>query len=678
MDRVWTFTNCAAWSGWLYVLERLKETPLSTPLLELPLMAQVVLALEVVCCVEVGRMIVGDLRGSAATGVVLHSIRMVVILLVFPTASEVMVRTILLAWSVTELCRYPCYVFKESTLLKRVREAVPVVTFPLGAGTEALASCLARSAAETMGTRALLGVQICANVLGSTYAYPRMVARGKRAVFPPTPKVVSGVQFPRDDAGDRSTTKFAVKLWAGLADSLGAPGVAASIRREANWRAHYGAHVKRVAAAAAAADGEACVHAFETALLDIEEAFDFVRGGEATAGLKHAFAAYDEPALETVIIQGRGRLAEEVKVPWRGTDLGGEALDARLRAMEETGELSPDARETLTTLDRTLDLHGKCFVVFGASSEVGPAKVLLSRGATVLAVARRNATKWAKLIDFARTTPGTLYVPVKLGSNPRGDLDVAVNAGADLLEDAPELKTWLKEAVFAPLTIGVYTYLDGARHVAVNVACDAITTALISETRAGLTAGLAFLGSPGTVHLRPDAARVAASKKRLPPWQKLLVAAGVLKRQDDGRLYDGLLNLQGPNYALAKHMHMWRAAVARHQDHVVSCPMAPAVRTRSMVKVPAVASALRGGPYFGTHSYDPAFTSAIMALLLIAHVTDPKSRHAAPVPAHVPDKPMEAFALDGFTGGLWTSPFTPDSTAKPAALLGALAPFKFD
>ena len=202
---------------------------------------------------------------------------------------------------------------------------------------------------------------------------------------------------------------------------------------------------------------------------------------------------------------------------------------------------------------------------------------------------------------------------------------------------------------------------------------DAKLKALISETRAGLTAGLAFLGSPGTVHLRPDAARVAASKKRLPPWQKLLVAAGVLKRQDDGRLYDGLLNLQGPNYALAKHMHMWRAAVARHQDHVVSCPMAPAVRTRSMVKVPAVASALRGGPYFGTHSYDPAFTSAIMALLLIAHVTDPKSRHAAPVPAHVPDKPMEAFALDGFTGGLWTSPFTPDSTAKPAALLGATA-----
>ena len=179
---------------------------------------------------------------------------------------------------------------------------------------------------------------------------------------------------------------------------------------------------------------------------------------------------------------------------------------------------------------------------------------------------------------------------------------------------------------------------------------------------------------PTASDLRPEAARVAASKTRLPPWQKLLVAAGVLKRQDDGRLYDGLLNLQGPNYALAKHMHMWRAAVARHQDHVVSCPMAPAVRTRSMVKVPAVASALRGGPYFGTHSYDPAFTSTIMALLLIAHVTDPKSKHAAPGP----DKPMEAFALDGFTGGLWTSPFTPDSTAKPAALLGALAPFKFD
>ena len=69
----------------------------------------------------------------------------------------------------------------------------------------------------------------------------------------------------------------------------------------------------------------------------------------------------------------------------------------------------------------------------------------------MLAVARKNVKKWADLIAYARTTAGTLYVPVALGSGPRGDLDAAVNAGCDVLRDLPEVKTWLAEACFAPL-----------------------------------------------------------------------------------------------------------------------------------------------------------------------------------------------------------------------------------
>ena len=498
-----------------------------------------------------------------------------------------------------------------------------------------------------------------------------MVARARKAVFPPAPEVVSGVQFPKtSERGDRSTTVTGKAAWRGLAAELGAADVARAIDWEGNWRANYGRHVVAVAEALAAAPVDAAAEACDKTLADLSDAFEFVRDGATTTGLRAALARYDEPKLETFIVQGRGKAGDVAVGALRGA-----ALDAKFDDMAAAGELSPDAAATLKKLPKDLALHGRCFVVFGASSEVGPCRRLLERGATVLAVARKNVKKWAALIAYARTTAGTLYVPVALGSGPRGDLDAAVNAGCDVLRDLPEVKTWLAEACFAPLVVGCYTYLDGDRHVRVVAACDAIAQALVAETRAGRDMAYAYLGSPGTAHLRPAeaAARADAALAALPAWQRLLVAAGAL-RVATGTTFDGLLNLQGPNYALAKTMQMWRAAAAKHDHHVVSCPMAPAVRTRSMLKSPAVAAALKGGPRFGATSYSPEFASAVMALLLMAHVTDPDNAHASPHAAL--GGVLDTFARDGFTGGLWTSPFAPDSTAKPAAAAGLLFPAK--
>ena len=670
MERFWLAVNVAAWSCWLLLLEWLKDAPLGARVWALPHLPELVAGLEAICCVEVLRMVVGDLRGSWVTGLLLHYTRVVVIATVLPTASEVLARTILVAWAATELCRYPCYVFKGSPFLLRVRSAAPVVTFPLGAGSELVACCF-RYQTSDGALRSALGFQVLLNVFGSLYTYPNMVARARKAVFPPAPEVVSGVQFPKtSERGDRSTTVTGKAAWRGLAAELGAADVARAIDWEGNWRANYGRHVVAVAEALAAAPVDAAAEACDKTLADVSDAFEFVRDGATTTGLRAALARYDEPRLETFIVQGRGKAGDVAVGALRGA-----ALDAKFDDMAAAGELSPDAAATLKKLPKDLALHGRCFVVFGASSEVGPCRRLLERGATVLAVARKNVKKWAALIAYARTTAGTLYVPVALGSGPRGDLDAAVNAGCDVLRDLPEVKTWLAEACFAPLVVGCYTYLDGDRHVRVVAACDAIAQALVAETRAGRDMAYAYLGSPGTAHRRPAeaAARADAALAALPAWQRLLVAAGAL-RVATGTTFDGLLNLQGPNYALAKTMQMWRAAAAKHDHHVVSCPMAPAVRTRSMLKSAAVAAALKGGPRFGATSYSPEFASAVMALLLMAHVTDPDNAHASPHAAL--GGVLDTFARDGFTGGLWTSPFAPDSTAKPAAAAGLLFPAK--
>merc|ERR1712091_264814 len=131
-----------------------------------------------------------------------------------------------------------------------------------------------------------------------------MVARARKAVFPPAPEVVSGVQFPKtSERGDRSTTVTGKAAWRGLAAELGAADVARAIDWEGNWRANYGRHVVAVA------------EALDKTLADVSDAFEFVRDGATTTGLRAALATYDEPKLETFIVQVEVRAGQESEIP---------------------------------------------------------------------------------------------------------------------------------------------------------------------------------------------------------------------------------------------------------------------------------------------------------------------------------------------------------------------------
>ena len=80
------------------------------------------------------RLFAGSLRGNVILGVGLHYTRLFVCLQVFPLLPDHGVTyTVLLAWAVTEIARYPFYI-APMPLTARVRYACPVVTFPIGAG----------------------------------------------------------------------------------------------------------------------------------------------------------------------------------------------------------------------------------------------------------------------------------------------------------------------------------------------------------------------------------------------------------------------------------------------------------------------------------------------------------------------------------------------------------------
>ena len=85
----------------------------------------------------------------------------------------------------------------------------------------------------------------------------------------------------------------------------------------------------------------------------------------------------------------------------------------------------------------------------------------------------------------------------------------------------------------------------------------------------------------------------------------------------DPGICDSLIPQQGPNYALAKRVHRWRATAAREDGAIVSMNLAPPTRTRSVLKNRVLAAAYVGAPRFGVEVFEPATTKTLMAALLV-------------------------------------------------------------
>ena len=158
------------------------------------------LFLEVICFIEVGRIAVGQLKGNLVLGVVLHMIRMTCILLVLPDGLAgkmggqlFLSMLVLYSWSLTECCRYPMYLLPSSAKARNIRLIMPIFTFPVGAAAEAIGAY--RVLTELLkgdlnddgdGSRFVywikigsLGLVVLINsLLGPTMAYPALLKKG--------------------------------------------------------------------------------------------------------------------------------------------------------------------------------------------------------------------------------------------------------------------------------------------------------------------------------------------------------------------------------------------------------------------------------------------------------------------------------------------------------------------
>lgn len=480
-----------------------------------------------------------------------------------------------------------------------------------------------------------------------------------------------GVQFASVD-GRRSSQRAGKAI---LADAVRAvdPDLASRIERTGDWRKRYiGPFTDSVVAGARSAKEALRIAA--DGLNSVHENLTFVRGGQEVR-LDDAFTTFTEPRFDTEVIEGTGERVRELAVPYRSEVLRGDALLRRLEAWESAGIIEPSAREALSlVVDNPdwLDLSDRYFAMLGASSEMGPLAALSEWGANVLAVDLPRPHLWDHIARIAKAGSGRVHAPVAKGSVG----DINQRAGADLLTNAPEVRSWLS-GFDEPFTIGNYVYADGTNFVCLASAVDALISNLLAA-RPDLS--VAYLATPTDVYAVSEEV-VAGARARA----KGSLLAGSLSTISGSRLYarnyaklvagedgrewgisDSLVPIQGPNYALSKSLQRWRALISREDGIVSSANVAPASNTMSVTKNKMLAAAYRGAPAFGIEIFDPATARTLMAAMLVHDLRNPQ---APADPKTDVTHPFDLFIKGAIHGGIWRLAYQARSIL-PIGLIG--------
>lgn len=455
--------------------------------------------------------------------------------------------------------------------------------------------------------------------------------------------------------GRRSSSRAAASILADAVRSVD-ESLARRIEGSKNWRKAYMVPFGEVVAAGARS-GKDALRIAADGLESARRNLCFVTGaGESSLGDALAGPA---GSFRTEVVEGSGGRLTELVVPYRGQSLSGAALIAQIDRWEQRGVLEPScalALQSVVEHSEWLDLSDDHFALLGAASEMGPLEALAAWGANVIAVDLPQPRLWSHIVGTARRGSGRLYAPV---TGDGGELDT--RAGADLLTQLPEVHAWLNE-VDKPFTLGNYVYADGANFLRLQAGVDALVESFLTRRS---DVSLAYLATPTDVFAVPEqiADAAARGRARKSPARTVFhaVTGGRLYSPNYDRLVEGeegrrwgisnaLVPIQGPNYALAKSLQRWRAMLAREEGTLSSATLAPASRTRSVVKNKMLAAAYRGAPAYGLEIFKPETARWLTAALLVHDLRNPS---AAARPETQLAHPFDLFVDGALHGGMW-------------------------
>lgn len=476
----------------------------------------------------------------------------------------------------------------------------------------------------------------------------------------PAQEDLRGVHFPADaESGKRSTGSLARDVVAEALSSVD-PRARERVERSKEWRKDYITPFVEMVSCGVH-DDSAYRTVSSTALHTLQSRMVCVTpdGEIPMTRYLDATTAGETPGTENV--EGTGARAEELAIPYRGARLTGAALEGQIEKWRAEGIIEPSTADALLLVQahpEWLSLPGREVAVLGMGSEMGPGNVLLSWGATVLAVDLPSSRVWSEVREPGRVA-GTLRIPLTGGA-----------PGLDLLTQLPETRAWIDAAAEAPVTMGTYLYADGGTHVRLSSASDALAKALFDD---GTVDALAYLATPMDTFVVPGDVR-EASNRAFAKADTLSSPKGLLHRVTGGRgfsrnypvgsgpaVHDALVTQQGPNYTLAKRVQRWRATEEIAKGRRVSINVAPATRTVSVMKNKALAAVYKGAHRFGIEIFDPETSQALLAALLVHDLSteQPKREHL-----------WEYEASGASSGGLWRQPYIPRSALPAAAAMG--------
>ena len=476
----------------------------------------------------------------------------------------------------------------------------------------------------------------------------------------------TGVLFPTDSSGNRSTGRLAKDV---VADALATVDPAASerVHRIKDWRKGYIEPFTELVSAGvsdpAAWDGvaRAALESLQSRMVGVHEE----HGQPVETPMSDYLAVVaptNTPTTDT--IQGTATPVRELSIPFRGEELTGDLLRARLDTWVAAGVIEPSCADALKLVQdnpQWLSLPGRAMLVLGLGSEMGPARRLLQWGADVMGVDLPSSPAWERFRNEATTFAGRLHIP----SGPDG------RPGIDLLTQLPELAAWARAAAPAPLTVGSYFYADGGTHVQLSSAADALVVDLLRDNTA---TALAYLATPMDTFVVPGDVRKASNAalraRKITDVKRLVgsIARGKVfaRNYPDGAgpaVHDALVPQQGPNYTLAKRVQRWRATTAFADGHTVSINVAPATDTYSVTKNKILAATYKGADAFGIEIFDPATSSALLAALMV---------HDLNVGRPQVDVQWQHESSGAASGGLWRQPYLPRTALPVAALIGTV------
>lgn len=615
----------------------------------------------------------------------------------------------IISWSCVEIFRYLFYAFalvtgdstkKTPFPLFWLRYSLFAVLYPTGITGEM--TCFF-SAAYDPQFHAYLGssdiaIWIYARLLPSIYFFgsPFMIlnmvgnrksAFKKRFARPPPPP--RGIVFPIDsDAKGGKNTRSSMPVnKAILASAVGAvnPSKADKVLKAKGYRFTYVKHLIGLVEEQCKSP-EACLNIAQAGLDKAYEIFEFVAPDGSSVPLKEAMTMKTTEKFFTGFVQGEGAKEDVVmEVPYKGEILKGESLKNQVKKWVDYGTIEPSAGEAIIgCVDNPgwCNLSDKYFVLLGAGSAMGPLHVLLALGANVIAVDLDRPNIWKRLIGLAKKSSGTMTFPLKEEqSSLKSDDELYASAGCNLFTHTPMIRDWLMNLYPGKsFTVGSYAYLNGALHVQVSLAMDAITRDL-SEKRQGTS--LAYLCTPTDLHLVPKEAWDSSianykeySKRILCAIVSILSSGRLLKKNaqdpvsgEGGSLYmiNGVSVAQGPNYILAKRMQHWRAVIARSKGCIVSSNIAPATSTVSVTQNRTFAWAYEGMPYFKPYEiFAPETSNAVMSAILFSDLNNPKSSSN---PKTALQNPNQLFSQGSFHGGNWRCAYEVDSIGETSVLI---------